>query len=60
MLCHPPVSISFPVIEIHGNTKSRGAGGPAEKDLGRHRLKINPRRSKTNNNLIFIDYESFP
>jgi hypothetical protein len=28
------VSISFPVIEIHGNAKSRGAGGPAEKDLG--------------------------
>jgi len=27
-------SISFPVIEIHWNAKSRGAGGPAEKDLG--------------------------
>jgi hypothetical protein len=25
------LSISFPVIEIHGNAKSRGAGG---KDLG--------------------------
>ncbi len=60
MLCHPPVSISFPVIEIHGNAKSRGAGGPAEKDLGRHRLRIDSRRSKTNKNLIFIDYESFP
>jgi hypothetical protein len=28
------LSIPFPVIEIHGNAKSRGAGGPAEKNLG--------------------------
>ena len=48
------VSISFPVIEIHGNTKSRGAGGPAEKDLERHRLKIDPRRSKNNKSLISL------
>ena len=34
MVRHPPVSISFPVIEIHGNAKSRGVGEPAEKDLG--------------------------
>ena len=51
------VSISFPVIEIHGNAKSRGAG---RKDLGRHRLRIDSRRSKTNKNLIFINYESLP
>ena len=30
----PLLSIFFPVIEIHGNAKSRGVGGPAEKDLG--------------------------
>ena len=48
------VSISFPVIEIHGNAKSRGAGGPAEKDLERHRLKIDPRRSKNNKSLISL------
>jgi hypothetical protein len=54
------VSISFHVTEIHGNAKSRGVGGPAEKDLGRHRLRIDSGRSKTNKNLIFIDYESFP
>jgi len=81
------------VIEIHGNAKSRGVGGPAEKDLGlparspsyrnlvwraspptkeivrwtaasakagRHRLRIDSRHSKTNKNLIFTDYESFP
>jgi hypothetical protein len=42
------------VIEIHGNAKSRGAGGPAEKDLGRHRLKIDPRRSKNNKSLISL------
>ncbi|MCJ7704990.1 MAG: hypothetical protein MUO28_05560, partial [Desulfobacterales bacterium] len=29
----PLLSIFFPVIEIHGNAKSRGVGGPAEKDL---------------------------
>ena len=28
-----PVSIFLPVLEIHGNAKSREAGGPAEKDL---------------------------
>ena len=37
------------MIEIHGNAKSRGVGG---KDLGRHRLKIDPRRSKNNKSLI--------
>jgi len=40
------------MIEIHGNAKSRGVGGPAEKDFGRHRLRIDSRRSKTNKNLI--------
>jgi len=45
------VYIFFPVIEIHGNAKSRGAGG---KDLGWHRLKIDPRRSKNNKNLISL------
>jgi len=74
------VIISFPVIEIHGNAKSRGVGGkdlglparsPASRSLaegGRFgegraaplRLRIDSRRSKTNKNLIFIDYESFP
>jgi len=42
------------VIESHGNAKSRGAGGPAEKDLERHRLKIDPRRSKNNKSLISL------
>jgi len=36
------VCISFPLIEIHGNAKSRGGGGPAEKGLGRHRLGFTP------------------
>ena len=44
----------YPLIEIHGNTNSIGAGGPAEKDLGRHRLKIDPRRYKNNKNLISL------
>jgi hypothetical protein len=67
------VYIFFPVIEIHGNAKSRGAGGkdlglparsPACRSLvrragasakaGRHRLKIDPKRSKNNKNLISL------
>jgi hypothetical protein len=36
----------------------RRAGASAK--AGRHRLKIDLRRSKTNKNLIFIDHESFP
>ena len=46
------VSISFPVIEIHWNVKSRGAGASAK--AGRHRLRIDPRRSKNNKSLISL------
>jgi hypothetical protein len=31
---HLLVILFFPVIGIHGDANSRGAGGPAEKDLG--------------------------
>ena len=57
---HLLVILFFPVIGIHGDANSRGAGGPAEKDLGRHRLRIGSRRSKTNISPIFIEDEGFP
>ena len=47
-------------VTINENAKSRRVGGPVEKDLGRHRLRIDSGCSKSNKNLIFIDYESFP
>jgi hypothetical protein len=38
----------------------KGAGGPAEKDLGRNRLWIGSKHSKNKLNLVFIDYKNLP